>query len=248
MLMTVVPGKTLTGEKTVSIVLGTYNERENLPKLIDAIEQVFQENQVTGEILVVDDNSPDGTSDVARELGSKYGNIRLLWRPSKMGPGSAHADGYRAAKGEIIVAMDTDFSHDPYDIPRFLRKIEDGYDLVQASRYIKGGSYEVNSFQTWRKRMASRYGNVLISFLARCPVHDFTTSYRAIRRDVVQNVQTESRGNSFFMEFVVKAYRKGYRIAELPITFRDRVVGKSKLKLGRQSIRMLLDLAKLLTD
>jgi len=248
MLMTVVPGKTLTGEKTVSIVLGTYNERENLPKLIDAIEQVFQENQVTGEILVVDDNSPDGTSDVARELGSKYGNIRLLWRPSKMGPGSAHADGYRAAKGEIIVAMDTDFSHDPYDIPRFLRKIEDGYDLVQASRYIKGGSYEVNSFQTWRKRMASRYGNVLISFLARCPVHDFTTSYRAIRRDVVQNVETESSGNSFFMEFVVKAYRKGYRIAELPITFRDRVVGKSKLKLGRQSIRMLLDLAKLLTD
>jgi dolichol-phosphate mannosyltransferase len=246
--MTVVPARTLSGEKLVSVVLGTYNERENLPKLIDAIEQVFEKNQIKGEIVVVDDNSPDGTSDIARELASKCGNIRLLWRPSKMGPGSAHADGYRAAKGDIIVGMDTDFSHDPYDIPRFLQKIEEGYDLVQASRYIKGGSYEVNSFQTWRKKMASKYGNVLISLLARCPVHDFTTSFRAIRRDVVLNVQTESTGNSFFMEFVVKAYREGYRIAELPITFKDRVVGRSKLKLGRQSLRMLLDLAKLLAD
>ena len=95
--------------------------------------------------------------------------------------------------------------------------------------------------------MASSYGNVLISFLARCPVHDFTTSFRAIRREVVLNVQTKSTGNSFFMEFIVKAYRRGYRIAELPITFKDRVVGKSKLKLGRQSLKMLLDLAKLLT-
>jgi len=244
--MTLVSTRTLSGQKLVSVVLGTYNESENLPKLIDAIEAVFQENRIRGEIVVVDDNSPDGTSDVARGLASKYGNIRLLWRPTKMGPGSAHADGYRAANGQIIVGMDTDFSHDPYDIPKFLQKIAEGYDLVQASRYIKGGSYEVNSFQTWRKKMASKYGNVLISLLARCPVHDYTTSYRAIRRDVVLNVQTESTGNSFFMEFIVKAFRKGYRIAELPITFKDRVVGKSKLKLGRQSFRMLLDLAKLL--
>ena len=244
--MTLVSTRTLSGQKLVSVVLGTYNESENLPKLIDAIEAVFQENRIRGEIVVVDDNSPDGTSDVARGLASKYGNIRLLWRPTKMGPGSAHADGYRAANGQIIVGMDTDFSHDPYDIPKFLQKIAEGYDLVQASRYIKGGSYEVNSFQTWRKKMASKYGNVLISLLARCPVHDYTTSYRAIRRDVVLNVQTESTGNSFFMEFIVKAFRKGYRIAELPITFKDRVVGKSKLKLGRQSFKMLLDLAKLL--
>lgn len=103
----------------------------------------------------------------------------------------------------------------------------------------------MNSFQTWRKKMASRFGNILIAGLARIPAHDATTSLRAIRREVVQNVETESAGNSFFMEFVIKAYRKGYRITEIPIVFKDRVIGKSKLKLGRQSLTMLADLVRL---
>jgi dolichol-phosphate mannosyltransferase len=243
--MTVMPEATLTSTRLVSVVLGTYNERENLAKLVPTIESVFEENRIDCEIVVVDDNSPDGTSELVRELGMKYGNVRLLWRPEKMGPGSAHADGYRAAKGDIIIGMDTDFSHDPYDIPRFLAKIDEGYDVVQASRYIEGGTYEVNSFQTWKKKMASKFGNVLIAFFSRVPLHDFTTSFRAVRRVVVENVKTESSGNSFFMEFLVKAHRKGYRLIEIPIVFRDRVIGKSKLKLGRQSIRMLRDLAEL---
>ena len=243
--MTVMPEATLTSTRLVSVVLGTYNERENLAKLVPTIESVFEENRIDCEIVVVDDNSPDGTSELVRELGMKYGNVRLLWRPEKMGPGSAHADGYRAAKGDIIIGMDTDFSHDPYDIPRFLAKIDEGYDVVQASRYIEGGTYEVNSFQTWKKKMASKFGNVLIAFLSRVPLHDFTTSFRAVRRVVVENVKTESSGNSFFMEFLVKAHRNGYRLIEIPIVFRDRVIGKSKLKLGRQSFRMLRDLAEL---
>ena len=243
--MTVMPEATLTSTRLVSVVLGTYNERENLAKLVPAIESIFEENRTSCEIVVVDDNSPDGTSALVRELGMKYGNVRLLWRPEKMGPGSAHADGYRAAKGDIIIGMDTDFSHDPYDIPRFLAKIDEGYDIVQASRYIKGGTYEVNSFRTWKKKMASKFGNVLIAFLSRVPVHDFTTSFRAVRRGVVENVKTESSGNSFFMEFLVEAHRKRYRMIEIPIVFKDRVIGKSKLKLGRQSLRMLRDLAKL---
>lgn len=243
--MTVMPEATLTSTRLVSVVLGTYNERENLAKLVPTIESVFEENRIDCEIVVVDDNSPDGTSELVRELGMNYRNVRLLWRPEKMGPGSAHADGYRAAKGDIIIGMDTDFSHDPYDIPRFLAKIDEGYDVVQASRYIEGGTYEVNSFQTWKKKMASKFGNVLIAFLSRVPLHDFTTSFRAVRRVVVENVKTESSGNSFFMEFLVKAHRKGYRLIEIPIAFKDRVIGKSKLKLGRQSIRMLRDLAEL---
>jgi dolichol-phosphate mannosyltransferase len=243
--MTVMPEATLTSTRLVSVVLGTYNERQNLAKLVPTIESVFEENRIDCEIVVVDDNSPDGTSELVRELGMNYRNVRLLWRPEKMGPGSAHADGYRAAKGDIIIGMDTDFSHDPYDIPRFLAKIDEGYDVVQASRYIEGGTYEVNSFQTWKKKMASKFGNVLIAFFSRVPLHDFTTSFRAVRRVVVENVKTESSGNSFFMEFLVKAHRKGYRLIEIPIAFKDRVIGKSKLKLGRQSIRMLRDLAEL---
>lgn len=239
------PELAMTSDRLVSIVLGTYNERENLSKLVPTIEDIFEENRIHGEIVVVDDNSPDGTSELVKELGEKYGNVRLLWRPEKMGPGSAHADGYKAAKGDIIIGMDTDFSHDPYDIPKFLGKIEEGYDFVQASRYIQGGTYEVNSFQTWKKKMASRFGNMLVAFLLRVPAHDFTTSFRAMRRVVVENVQTQSTGNSFFMEFLVKAYRKGYRLIEVPIIFKDRILGKSKLKLGRQSLKMLMDLVKL---
>ena len=229
----------------VSVVLGTYNERENLSKLIPIIETIFESKRIKGEIVVVDDNSPDGTSELVRELEERYGNIRLLWRPSKMGPGSAHADGYRFAKGTIIVGMDTDFSHDPNDIPRFVQRIAEGFDVAVASRYVRGGQYEVRSFQTLKKSIASRLGNVLIHVLSGVPVHDFTTSLRAIRSEVIRNVGTESAGNSFFMEFVVKAHRKGYRTTEVPIVFKDRVIGKSKLKLGGQSLKMLRDLVQL---
>jgi len=229
----------------VSVVLSTYNERENLSRMAPVIERILNRNKMRGEIVVVDDNSPDGTSDLVKELGKRYGNVRLLWRPSKMGPGSAHADGYRFSKGDIIVGMDTDFSHSPYDIPRFVAKVNEGYDLVVGSRYIRDGQYEVRSFQTLRKSIASRLGNILIFLLSGVPVHDFTTALRAMRREVVNNVRTDSRGNSFFMEFIVKAYWKGYRTTEIPIVFRDRVIGQSKLSLGRQSFRMLTDLLRL---
>jgi len=246
--MTVMPRKPLrTSAKAglVSVVLSTYNERDNLSKLVPIIENILAHNDIKGEIVVVDDNSPDGTSDVAKELARRYGNVRLLWRPGKLGPGSAHADGYRFAKGEIIVGMDTDFSHSPYDIPRFVKEVEQGVDLVVGSRYILGGQYEVKSFQTLKKSIASRLGNILIRLFSGVPLHDFTTALRAVRQEVVQNVHTESKGNSFFMEFIIKSYREGYRLIEVPIVFRDRVSGKSKLSLGKQSFKMVFDLLKL---
>lgn len=228
----------------ISVVLATYNEKENLSKLVPIIENILKQEKMKLEIIVVDDNSPDGTSDLAKALNRKYHNVRLLWRPKKMGPGSAHYDGYKFSKGDIVIGMDVDFSHDPHDIPKFVRKILDGYDLVASSRYIRGGSYEIKSFETWQKHIASKFGNILISFLSGVPIHDFTSSFRAIRKNVIMNVKTESKGNSFFMEFIVKAHRKGYRITEIPINFKDRIIGKSKLKLGKQSFRMLIDLIK----
>jgi dolichol-phosphate mannosyltransferase len=229
----------------ISIVLGTYNESDNILRLIPILEDIFKSQRIDGEIVVVDDNSPDGTGKVVTEFGSKYGNIKLFTRPRKMGPGSAHSEGYKHARGEIIIGMDTDFSHDPNDIPRFIMKINEGYDLVLASRYIQGGSYQVKSFQTFKKSLASRVGNFLVRSISRVPVHDFTTSYRAMRRVVVDEVVTLTAGNSFFMEFIVKAYRSGFRITEIPIVFKDRALGKSKLKLGRQSFVMLKELLKL---
>ena len=242
--MTLMP-RNRTGAEVVSVVLSTYNERENLSKLVPIIENVFAKNRIVGEIVVVDDNSPDGTSEVAKELGRRFGNVRLLRRAGKLGPGSAHADGYRFAAGDIIVGMDTDFSHSPYDIPRFVAKVREGFDVVVGCRYIRGGQYEVKSFQTLKKSIASSLGNILIALLSGVPLHDFTTALRGIRREVVQNVRTDSKGNSFFMEFVIKSYREGYCMTELPIVFRDRVAGKSKLSLGRQSFKMLFDLLNL---
>jgi dolichol-phosphate mannosyltransferase len=243
--MTLMQRKPRSTAELVSVVLSTYNERENLSNLVPIIENVLTRNGMMGEIIVVDDNSPDGTSETAKELGSKYGNVRLLWRPGKLGPGSAHADGYRFAAGDIIVGMDTDFSHSPYDIPRFVAKVKDGFDLVVGSRYMRGGQYEVRSLQTLKKSIASRLGNILIRTLSGVPVHDFTTALRAMRREVAQEVKTQSKGNSFFMEFIVKSYREGYRMTEIPIVFRDRVAGKSKLSLGGQSLKMVFDLLKL---
>jgi len=230
--------------RLISVVMATYNERENLSRLVPIIEKIFKNNKMRGEIVVVDDNSPDGTSDLVKNLNRKYRNVRLLWRPRKMGPGSAHADGYKFSRGDIIFGMDVDFSHDPYDIPKFIRKIDAGYDIVVSSRYIRGGVYEVKSFQTFRKKMASKFGNILISTLSHVPIHDFTSSMRAIRRKVIADVKTKSKGNSFFFEFIIKAHRKGYHITELPIIFKDRIVGTSKLKLGKQSLKALVDLIK----
>lgn len=229
----------------ISIVLGTYNEADNISKLIPILEDILQKEKINGEIVVVDDSSPDGTGNIVQELGAKYGNVKLFSRPGKMGPGSAHAEGYRYATGEIVIGMDTDFSHDPNDIPRFLAKINEGYDLVLASRYIHGGSYEVKSFETWKKSMASRMGNILARIVLRVPAHDFTTSYRAMNRKVINEVVTQTPGNSFFLEFIVEAHRKGFTVAEIPIIFKDRVSGKSKLKLGKQSFVMLKELFKL---
>jgi dolichol-phosphate mannosyltransferase len=209
----------------ISIVLVSYNERENIAKLIPMLEDIFHAHNLTGEVVVVDDSSPDGTGELVNELALSYGNILLISRPRKLGPGSAFADGYRAASGEIIIGMDTDFSHDPHDIPRFIRQIDEGFDIVLASRYIHNGHYQVTSVQTLKKSIISRAGNILIRVISRVPLHDFTTSFRAIRREVVSNVKVDSTGNSFFMEFVVRAYRKGYRMTELPITFRDRFSG-----------------------
>src|SRR3989338_8817847 len=204
----------------VSVILGTYKEKENITRLIPLIESIFRQNEIRGEIVVVDDNSPDGTSNLVRKFDRKYGNVRLLWRPKKMGHASSLIDGYKFARGDVIMTMDVDFSHDATQIPKFLNEIDKAYDLVVGSRFMRDGGYEVKSFQT------------------------FKNSMRAVRRKVIDNINIESKTNSFFFEFIIKTYRKGFRIKEIPIYFKDRVAGTSKLKLGKQAFKALVDLVK----
>ena len=228
----------------ISILLPTYNEKENIVSLINHIESVVKRANLKAEIVVVDDNSPDGTARVVRKLNKKYKNIRVFVRPKKLGIGSAHLFGYQKAKGDIIIAMDTDLSHDPEQIVDMIEKINEGYDIVAGSRHMKGSYYERKTPETRRKYIASKYGNMLTTLISGVPIHDFTNGFRAIRKDVVRNVKTESTGNSFLMEFIVKAHKKGYRVAEIPVTFKDRKFGQSKLHLERESFKYIMGLLK----
>ncbi len=228
----------------ISVILPTYNEKENIVKLIENIEDVSRKNNIESEIVVIDDNSPDGTADTVKKMSGKYTNIRLFIRERKLGLASAHILGYKKAKGEIIISMDTDLSHDPKEIPNFIRKLNEGYDVVVGSRHIKGSYYEKKALNTKIKYFLSKYGNVLSALISHVPIHDFTNGYRAFRKKVSDNVQIESTGNSFLMEFIVKAHKKGYKITEIPVTFFDRIAGKSKIKHGKESIRYFFKLFK----
>ena len=228
----------------ISVVLPTYNEKENIVTLIQDVESLLNKYKLGFEIVLVDDNSPDGTADVVRKLNQKYRNIRVFVREKKLGIGSAHMFGYKKVKGDIVIAMDTDLSHNPKQMLAMIDKINEGYDMVIGSRHMKGAYYEKNTPETRKKFIASRLGNMITTFISDVPIHDFTNGYRAIRKEVIDDVKTKSTGNSFLMEFIVKAHRKGYRVTEVPVTFRDRKFGKSKLKLGEESVKYFMDLFK----
>lgn len=228
----------------ISVVIPTYNEKENIGILIDKIEDVLIKNGLKGEVVVVDDNSPDGTGDVVKGRNSKYKNVRLIVR-NERGVGTAHYLGYKKASGDIIIAMDSDLSHDPTQIPEFIKKIGEGYDIVIGSRHISGSRYEKAAKKTFLKYLTSKIGNILTTNISGVKIHDFTNGYRAIRKEVIDQASyPDSTGNAFLMEFIVKAHKRGFRVTEIPATFKDRVAGKSKLKLGRQAGIYFLKLIK----
>lgn len=209
--------------RLVSIVVPTYNERQNLPRLVAAIAENVP---WTYEIIVVDDGSPDGTADLARDLAKTY-PIRLLSRPMKSGLGSAYRDGFALAEGDIVFEMDADLSHDPRFLPALVQAVMDGADIAVGSRYIDRG--HVVGWGAYR-RLVSGVGNTLARLMLRVGVRDLTSGYRCYARhaaDVVQDVRSD--GYAFQVESLYVAKKRGLRIAEVPIVFENRVVGKSKL-------------------
>lgn len=213
----------------LGIVLATYNEAGNLPRLVDRLEGLSLPIPV--QIFVIDDNSPDGTSAVARQLASRHGNISLITRPGKLGLGSALRDGMNAAlEGGCthVLTMDADLSHDPQDVPRLVEASEaGGVDLVQASRYVKGGGTA-----NWglRRRFQSRVANLLFQWCLGTP-RECTTNFRVYSRRAAQMVVAESRARDFEFqpECILIAMRHRLRIVEVPIIFTDRAEGQSKL-------------------
>ncbi|KAI9136323.1 nucleotide-diphospho-sugar transferase [Paraphysoderma sedebokerense] len=214
-----------------SVLLPTYNERQNLPIIVWMLVKVFRQHDIDYEIIIIDDNSPDGTLDVAKQLQKAYGDDRIVLRPrpGKLGLGTAYVHGIENATGTHVIIMDADMSHHPKFIPEFIQLQKSGdLDIVTGTRYIgNGGVYGWDL----RRKLTSRVANYLASILLQPSVTDLTGSFRLYKKPVLSKLieVTKSKGYVFQMEMMVRARQLGFSIGEVPITFVDRVYGESKL-------------------
>jgi dolichol-phosphate mannosyltransferase len=212
----------------VLVVVPTYNERENVKILLPAVRRAAPE----ADILVVDDDSPDGTGAAVDEIAAALGQITLLHRPGKQGLGSAYRDGFDHGVDhgyDVVVSMDVDLSHDPDVLPELLSMIEVGADAVIGSRYVPGGATVDWPFH---RRVLSRWGNRYASFVLRLQVRDCTSGYRAYRASALKEIDpgsTTAEGYAFLTELVRRLVRANLRVVETPIVFRDRRYGTSKM-------------------
>jgi dolichol-phosphate mannosyltransferase len=183
-------------------------------------------------VLVIDDNSPDGTGELADRLAAELDYVDVLHRPRKEGLGPAYLAGFRhalAAGAELVLEMDCDFSHDPADVPRLIAAVEAGADLALGSRYVKGGA--VRNWGVLR-RVVSAGGSFYARVLLGVSVRDLTGGFKCYRRAVLETIDLDaihSKGYAFQIETTYRALRKGFRVVEVPITFADREVGGSKM-------------------
>ncbi|HLT95276.1 MAG TPA: polyprenol monophosphomannose synthase [Acidimicrobiia bacterium] len=215
--------------EAVTVVIPTYNERENLPHMAAAV-------LLHGyRLIVVDDGSPDGTGDIADSIARDVDRMSVLHRTTKEGLGPAYAAGFDRALAdgaEVVVEMDADFSHNPTDLPRLVTGIEEGADLVIGSRYVEGGDTP-----DWplSRRLISRGGNLWVRLMLGMPVRDATAGFRAYRAAALRQLpyrEARASGYGFQVEMAWRAYQAGHDIREIPIVFRDRELGKSKMGLG----------------
>jgi dolichol-phosphate mannosyltransferase len=209
-----------------TVVIPTYNEHDTIGPLI---QQILAHPHF--RVLVVDDNSPDGTGDLVNTLAQDEPRVGLLARPGKQGLGTAYLAGFRRALEEgaqFIFEMDADFSHDPSYLP-LLREAADRYDLVLGSRYVPGGG---TTDWGYMRQFISRGGNLYAGIILGLPVVDATGGFRCYRREVLETIPLDSvrsNGYSFQIEMVYRTLRAGFRIGEIPIIFPDRRVGQSKM-------------------
>ena len=210
------------------ICLPTYDERENLEPMLRALGEVLGPED---RVLVIDDNSPDGTGELADRLAAELDAVEVLHRPRKEGLGPAYLAGFRRALelgAELVVEIDCDFSHDPADVPRLLDAAKDA-DLVLGSRYVPGGGVE-----NWGavRRAISAGGSLYSRLLLGVPVRDLTGGFKCFRRVVLETIDLDaigSRGYAFQIETTYRALRHGFRVREIPIRFVDRESGGSKM-------------------
>uniref|UniRef100_A0A7E4VWQ7 Dolichol-phosphate mannosyltransferase subunit 1 n=1 Tax=Panagrellus redivivus TaxID=6233 RepID=A0A7E4VWQ7_PANRE len=217
-----------------TVILPTYNERENLPICVYLIDKYFKKAGVTYEIVVIDDSSPDGTSEIANELRGIYPQLRLHTRAGKLGLGTAYKEGLKFARADYIILMDADLSHHPKFIPQMIESMKkQDCEIVTGTRYAPGGG--VSGWNAQRKLMSCG-ANYLAQVLLSPGVSDLTGSFRLYKKKVLEELveKATSKGYVFQMEMMFRAKKLGYKVNEVPITFVDRLFGESKL--GAQEV------------
>ena len=221
----------------LSMVMPTYNERERLEELVTAIFSAAQARNLNLELVIVDDNSPDGTGALADALASRY-PVKVVHRAGKLGLGTAVLEGFQAASADVVGVMDADFSHPPALVPRLYEAFQQtSADVVVGSRYIPGGS---TPDWPWKRRMLSRLGCVLARGLS--PVRDATSGFFLIRRDIAQQAVIKAGGFKICLELIARSGAR--RLVELPYRFDDREAGDSKMS-TREALGYLVQLRDL---
>ena len=211
--------------------LPTYNEAENITRMLKSLTEIFATTGIDGHILVVDDGSPDGTGDLAEQMAADNRRIHVMHRTAKEGIGPAYRAGFRYALdagAQLIVAMDCDFSHDPRALPSLIAAAADA-DLVLGSRYVPGGGT-----RRWGvvRRMISRSGCMYAKAILQVPINDLTGGFKCFRRSVLETIpldQVTAAGYGFQIEMTYRALLLGFRVREVPIIFTDREFGQSKM-------------------
>ena len=209
------------------VIIPTYNEGENIEELAARILNL----EKGLDLLIVDDNSPDGTGRIADELAARHGEISVIHRPGKAGLGRAYLAGFAHALEngyKSVITMDADFSHDPKYLSVITEKLE-SHDVVVGTRYIKGGGVE--NWPVWRK-ILSRGGSLYVRLITGMPLHDATGGFNGYRREVLESIHPQcirTRGYSFIIQMKFRSWKEGFRIKEVPIVFIDRTRGKSKM-------------------
>ena len=215
------------------LILPTYDEAENVEAVVRAVLPVLQRSRCDGHrVLVVDDGSPDGTGEIADRLAAELEAVEVLHRPAPQGLGPAYLAGFDHAMRNgagLVLEMDADFSHDPADVERLIAAVADGADVALGSRYVDGGGV---SDWSRRRRMVSRGGCRYAQTVLSLHVRDLTGGFKCFRREVLETIDlptVRSRGYAFQVELTYRALRAGFTVVEVPITFRERQLGRSKM-------------------
>ena len=215
----------MTDGRELSLIVPTYNERAGLERLVSAVVSVFSDHRIAGEMVIVDDNSPDGTGELADRLAARY-PIDVVHRERKMGLGSAVLAGFERARGEVLGVMDADLSHPPAVLPAMLAALRTlDADMVVGSRYVPGGG-SLN--WPWRRRIMSRLAGLLARPVT--PIRDATSGLFLVRRRAVEGVRISATGFKICLELLSRA--RIASVAEIPFVFADRSAGESKMSTG----------------